>query len=75
MRPRTVGSVASVSRFTDVAAPVRAELNTASDCAVTVTVSCTAICLTSKVRSVATPRLTSMFSCVSGANAAPPVPV
>ena len=52
IRPVTVGSVASVSRFTDVAAPVRAELNTALDSAVTVTVSVTAIGLTSKLRSV-----------------------
>ena len=74
IRPRTVGIDASVSRLTDVAAPVRPELNTVSDCAVTVTVSVTAICLTSKLRSVATPRLTSMFSWVSGAKAAPPVP-
>ena len=43
MRPDTVGSVAISSRLTEVAAPVRAELKTVSDCAVTVTVSCTAI--------------------------------
>ena len=49
IRPRTVGSDASVSRLTEVAAPVRPELNTVSDCAVTVTVSVTAIGLTSNV--------------------------
>ncbi len=75
IKPRTVGSVASVSRLTAVVAPVRDELNTVSDCAVTVTVSCTEICFTLKTRSVATPRLISTFSCVSGANAAVPVPV
>ena len=75
MRPDTVGSVASVSRLTAVAAPVRAELNTALDSAVTVTVSVTAMFLTLKLRSVATPRLISTFSTVSGANAAVPVPV
>ena len=36
-RPEIVGSVASVSRLSVVAAPVRSELNTGSDCAVTVT--------------------------------------
>ena len=58
-RPEIVGSVASVSRLSDVAAPVRSELKTASDCAVTVTSS--AIDRTMKSRSVATPRLTTMF--------------
>ena len=72
IRPWTVGSVASVSRLTEVAAPVRAELNTALDSAVTVTVSVTAIGLTLMLRSVATPRLISTFSTVSGANAAVP---
>ena len=43
MRPLIVGSSAISARLTDVAAPVRAELNTVSDCAVTVTVSCTEI--------------------------------
>ena len=62
IRPRTVGSVASVSRLTAVAAPVRAELNTALDSAVTVTVSVTEIGLTSMLRSVETPRLISTFS-------------
>ena len=75
IKPRTVGSVASVSRFTDVEAPVRPELNTVSDCAVTVTVSVTEIGLTLTLRSVATPRLISTFSTVSGAKAAVPVPV
>ena len=58
MRPETVGSVAISSRLTEVAAPVRAELNTVSDCAVTVTVSCTEMARTVIGRSVATPRLT-----------------
>ena len=75
IRPRTVGMDASVSRLTEVAAPVRPELNTVSDCAVTVTVSLTEMFLTSNLTSVATPRLISMFSWVCGAKAAAPVPV
>ena len=75
MRPDIVGSEAMTSRFTDVAAPVRAELNTVSDCAVTVTITSTLIGFTSKTRSEATPRLTSTFSCVVGSKAAPAPPM
>ncbi len=41
MRPDTVGSIASSSRVTDVAAPVRVELNTGLVSPMTVTVSAT----------------------------------
>ena len=75
MRPPTVGSVASVSRDSAVAAPVRVELKTVSDCAVTVTVSVTVMGRTVMGRSVATPRFTITSSRVSGAKAAAPVPV
>ena len=69
-----VGSDAMVSRLTAVAEPVRSELNTASDCAVTVTVSVTEMARTVNSRSVATPRLTSMFSSVCGSKAVPAPP-
>ena len=75
IRPETVGNVAISVRLTEVAAPVRAELKTVSDWAVTVTVSVTVIPCTSYERSVATPRLTMMSVCVDGSNAAAPVPV
>ena len=74
MFPDTVGIVAMSARLTDVDAPVREELNTGSTCAVTVISSCTAIGCTEKTRSVPTPRLTMMSTCVSGANAVPPAP-
>ena len=72
--PVIVGSDASVSRDSAVAAPVRVELKTVSDCAVTVTVSVIAICRTVRARSVLTPRLIITSSRLSGANAAAPVP-
>ena len=63
------------ARLTDVDAPVRAELNTVSDCAVTVMVSCTEIERTVIGRSVAIPRLICTSACVNGSNAAVPAPV
>src|SRR4029450_12582186 len=74
MRPVIVGSNAISERLTDVAAPVRAELKTVSDCAVTVTVSCTEIERTVIGRSVATPRLTCTSDCVNGSKGAGPAP-
>ena len=74
MFPDTVGIVAMSDRLTDVDAPVREELNTGSTCAVTVISSCTAIGCTENRRSVPTPRLTMMSTCVSGVNAVPPAP-
>ncbi len=56
MRPEIVGSVASSSRVTDVAAPVRVELNTASAVPTTVIVSATAATFSAKSRSEVTPR-------------------
>jgi hypothetical protein len=75
MRPVMVGSSAISERLTEVAAPVRAELNTVSDCAVTVMVSCTEIDRTVMGKSVATPRLTCTSVCVNGSKAALPDPV
>jgi hypothetical protein len=74
-RPDNVGSSWISSRRTVVAAPVCAELKTGSVCAVTVTVSCTAMARTVIGTSVATPRFTVTSVCVNGSNAAPPVPV
>ena len=64
----SVGSVASVSREMAVAAPVRAELNTASDCATTVTSSVTASVRSVSVRSLVTPRLTNTSLVTAGWN-------
>ncbi len=57
--------------LTVVAAPVRVEANTVSEVATTVTLSCTAMAVTVRLRSVATPRLTTTSSCVFGSNALP----
>ena len=51
-----------------VAAPVRAELNTASDSATTVTVSDTASVRSVSVRSLVTPRLTNTSLVTAGWN-------
>src|SRR5262245_39927353 len=75
MRPLIVGSSAVSEPLTEAAAPVRAELNTVSDCAVTVMVSCTEIDRTVIGKSVATPRLTCTSACVNGSKAAVPDPV
>jgi hypothetical protein len=58
MRPEMVGSVASSSRVTAVAAPVRPELKTGSLVPTTVIVSETEATLRPKTRSCVTPRLT-----------------
>ncbi len=70
MRPDTVGSDASSSRRTAVAAPVRDELNTTSDLPTTVTVSLTADSFSENVMSVLTPRLTTRPSWTSVLNPA-----
>jgi hypothetical protein len=61
-----VGSVARASRSTDVAAPVRSELNTASDWAVTVTSSVTEAALRLRLTSAPTPSVTNTFFAVFG---------
>ncbi len=66
MRSLIVGSVASALRPTVVAAPVRAELKTSDDCAVTVTSSLTVTLLSCSTRSVAVPRLTITSCCGLG---------
>ncbi len=68
MRPDTVGSEASSSRRTAVAAPVRDELNTTSDLPTTVTVSLTADSFSENAMSVLTPRLTTRPSWTSVLN-------
>ncbi len=60
MRPVVVGSVASSSRASEVAAPVLVELNSVE--AVTVTTSSTAATFSLKERSVDPPRLTVTLS-------------
>ena len=66
MRSRTVGSVCSASRFTVVAAPVRAELKTSEVWAVTVTSSVRAAWPRVSSRSASTPRLTTTSFRVCG---------
>ena len=63
--PETVGSVASSSRSTAVAAPVCVELNTGSLRPTTVTVSAIVATFSLNSRSVAVPRLTVTFSFTS----------
>jgi hypothetical protein len=58
IRSRTVGRVCRASRFTVVAAPVRAALKTSELCAVTVTSSVMAATPRVNTRSASTPRLT-----------------
>ena len=67
MRPDTVGIAARTSRETDVAGPVRPELNTASAAVpTTVTASDTPAIFSWKDRSRPMPRLTVMLSWTSG---------
>ncbi len=75
MRPVSVGRVAMSTRLTAVAAPVRLELKTGSTVAETVTVSCTAMARTRKVRSIPIPSVTCTSSCVCGSKAVPVVPL
>ena len=68
MRPETVGSTASSSRDTDVAAPVRVELNTGLDSLVTVTVSATVATPRLNDKSCTTPRVSVIAVCSSERN-------
>ena len=68
MRPETVGSTASSSRDTDVAAPVRVELNTGLVSPVTVTVSATLASASLNDRSCTTPSVSVIAVCASARN-------
>ena len=68
MRPDTVGSIASSSRVTDVAAPVRVELKTGLVSPMTVTVSATFASVSVNATSCATPSVSERLFCASGRN-------